>query len=110
MNALVRQLQPATQEVPTMAKKSGAMQKRSKKTKTTRSSASGARSGRGNAQKRELVVPRGDKRYVRRDSSGRFDEVDDVGRSLPQDRKRSAKKTSVKGQGDRGDRSRRKSK
>ena len=57
------------------------------------------------AGKRELIEPtKGDKRYVRRDAQGRFSEVDDVGRSLSQDRKRKAKTTSKPGQGDRGDR------
>jgi hypothetical protein len=57
------------------------------------------------ARKRELIEPtRGDKRYVRRDSKGRFKEVDDVSRSLSQDRKRKAKRSAPKGQGDRGDR------
>lgn len=54
--------------------------------------------------KRELVSPRGDKRYVRRDSSGRFSESDDVGRSMSADRRRAAKTKASKGQGDRGDR------
>jgi len=57
-------------------------------------------------KKRELIAPRGDKRYVRRDDEGKFQEVEDVGRSLSQDRKRKAKKTSGKGQGDKGDRKR----
>lgn len=56
--------------------------------------------------KRELIAPKGDKRYVRRDAAGRFKEVDSVGRSLIQDRKRSAKTVAKKGQGDRGDRTR----
>ncbi len=56
-------------------------------------------------RKRELIQPRGtDKRYVRRDSQGRFKEVVDVGRSLSQDRKRQSKTVSKPGQGDRGDR------
>jgi hypothetical protein len=57
---------------------------------------------------RELIEPNpGDKRYVRRDSKGRFtkDQVD-VGRSLSQDRQRKAKHSTKKGQGDRGDRKR----
>lgn len=59
------------------------------------------------AGKRELIEPhKGDKRYVRRDAQGRFSEVEDVGRSLTQDRKRQAKNTSKPGQGDRGDRKR----
>ena len=55
--------------------------------------------------KRELIEPNpGDKRYVRRDEKGRFDEVVDVGRSLTQDRQRDAKGKSTPGNGDRGDR------
>lgn len=55
--------------------------------------------------KRELIEPhKGDKRYVRRDERGRFTEVDDVGRSLSQDRKRHATTKSKRGEGDRGDR------
>jgi hypothetical protein len=57
------------------------------------------------AGKRELIEPhKGDKRYVRRDARGRFTEVEDVGRSLSQDRKRQAKTASKPGHGDRGDR------
>jgi len=56
--------------------------------------------------KREAISPNGDKRYVRRDSQGRFTESDDVGRSLSQDRKRRAKTKTKSGYGDRGDRKR----
>jgi hypothetical protein len=57
------------------------------------------------AGKRELIEPtKGDKRYVRRDEKGQFKEVEDVGRSLTQDRKRQATAKSTKGQGDKGDR------
>jgi hypothetical protein len=56
------------------------------------------------AAKRELIAPRGDKRYVRRDAAGQFRESDDVGKSLGADRKRKAKKTAKRGQGDKGDR------
>lgn len=58
------------------------------------------------AGKRELIAPKGDRRYVRRDQRGRFKEVDDVGRSLAQDRRRRAKRSTTSGQGDRGDRDR----
>jgi hypothetical protein len=52
------------------------------------------------AAKRELIEPReGDKRFVRRDAQGRFNESDDAGRSLSQDRKRSAKELSTSGTG-----------
>ena len=57
------------------------------------------------AGKRELIEPnKGDKRYVRRDEKGQFKESDNVSRSLSQDQKRTAKNTTTKGQGDRGDR------
>ena len=54
--------------------------------------------------KRELIDTGTDKRYVRRDERGRFTESVDVGRSLSQDQKRKATKTTTPGQGDRGDR------
>lgn len=57
--------------------------------------------------KRELISPKGDKRYVRRDAKGQFTESDDVGRSLRQDRQRHAKTESKPGFGDRGDRRKR---
>jgi hypothetical protein len=53
---------------------------------------------------RELIDTGTDKRYVRRDEQGRFDEVEDVGRSSAQDQRRDAQNESRKGQGDRGDR------
>lgn len=57
------------------------------------------------AAKRELIEPhKGDKRYVRRNKKGQFNEVDDVGRSLAADRRRKAKTVSKSGQGDKGDR------
>ena len=56
------------------------------------------------AAKRELIDTGTDKRYVRRDPSGRFKESDDVGRSLAQDRQRKAKTKAKPGQGDKGDR------
>ena len=56
-------------------------------------------------KKRELIEPHeGDKRYVRRDDQGRFEESDDVSRSLSQDQKRQAETKSKPGQGDKGDR------
>ncbi|HET8818183.1 MAG TPA: hypothetical protein VFM73_01395 [Xanthomonadaceae bacterium] len=55
--------------------------------------------------KRELIEPNpGDKRFVRRDEQGRFEESDDVSRSLAQDVRKDASHESGKGQGDRGDR------
>jgi hypothetical protein len=52
---------------------------------------------------RELINTGSDKRYVRRDSGGKFSESDDVGRSLSQDRRRKAKTAAKSGQGDKGD-------
>jgi hypothetical protein len=54
--------------------------------------------------KRELIAPKGDKRYVRRDTKGRFKESDDVGRSLARDVRQHAKTRAKRGEGDRGDR------
>jgi hypothetical protein len=54
--------------------------------------------------KRELIAPKGDKRYVRRDERGRFEESDDVGHSLASDVRKRAKTKAKSGQGDRGDR------
>jgi hypothetical protein len=59
------------------------------------------------SRKRELIDTGNDKRYVRRDEKGRFDEVVDVGRSLAQDRRHKAKHEVPPGQGDRGDQKRR---
>ena len=55
---------------------------------------------------RELIDTGRDKRFVRRDDRGEFDEVSDVGRSLAQDRKQAAKTKVPPGQGDRGDQKR----
>ena len=63
------------------------------------------------SDKRTLIAPNGDKRYIKRNEKGQIKESDDVGKSLSQDRKRKAK-TKVKpgygDQGDHGDQSRRK--
>ena len=56
---------------------------------------------------RELIDTGTDKRYVRRDEKGQFKESDDVGRSLSQDMKKSAKTEVKSGQGDRGDQKKR---
>ena len=58
------------------------------------------------AAKRELIDTGKDKRYVRRDGLGQFHEVDNVSRSLSQDRRRKAKTVVKEGQGDKGDRKR----
>ena len=57
------------------------------------------------APKRKLINTGTNKLFVRRNARGTsFNEVEDVGRSLAQDRRRKAKKTAKRGQGDRGDR------
>jgi hypothetical protein len=54
--------------------------------------------------KRELIDTGKDKRYVRRNDQGQFEQSVDVGRASSQDQKRKAKTKAPKGQGDRGDR------
>jgi hypothetical protein len=76
---------------------------------TKRSSAkrSATRSGavkRKTASRRELIEPKkGAKRFVRRNATGEFKNVVDVGRSLAADRRRKSKTKVAKGQGDRGE-------
>ena len=53
---------------------------------------------------RELIDTGTDKRFVRRDKEGKFQESDDVGRSLAQDQKRDSGMKPKKGEGDKGDR------
>jgi hypothetical protein len=55
------------------------------------------------AGKSELIDTGTDKRFVRREEKGRFEDVVDVGKSLSQDRKRQAKHEAKPGHGDRGD-------
>ena len=55
---------------------------------------------------RELIDTGTDKRFVRRNEKGQFDEVADVGRSLSRDRQQKAAKKVPSGQGDRGDQKR----
>jgi len=53
---------------------------------------------------RELIEPhKGDKRYVRRDENGRFEESDDVSRSLSQDVRQHAQTKKPRNEGDKGD-------
>jgi len=73
--------------------------------KPTQKSETNMANKRGNG-KRELVDTGADKRYVRRDAKGKFNESDDQGRSLGQDVKHKAKTTVKSGQGDRGDQKR----
>jgi len=64
------------------------------------------KTARRKAAKRELINTGSNKLFVRRNKRGTsFKEVEDVGRSLAQDRRRKAKSVAKRGQGDRGDRS-----
>jgi hypothetical protein len=56
------------------------------------------------SNKRELIDTGNDKRYVKRDSEGRFKDIVDVGSSLATDRKQHSKTKVKSGEGDRGDR------
>ena len=53
---------------------------------------------------RELIDTGNDKRYVRRDEDGKFNESEDVGKASAQDQERDAESDTRSGQGDRGDR------
>jgi hypothetical protein len=55
---------------------------------------------------RELIDTGKDKRFVRRNEKGQFEDVADVGRSLARDRQQQAKTKVPPGQGDRGDQKR----
>ena len=57
---------------------------------------------------RELLEPKGNKSYVRRDANGRFTSSHvDVGASLAQDRQKAAKRTVPAGHGDKGNQKKR---
>jgi hypothetical protein len=77
------------------AKRSGAKRTTAKRSATKRPAA-----------KRTRLTPKGDARFVRRDTRGRIKESDDVGRSLKVDKRKKAKTTAKSGQGDKGDRRR----
>jgi hypothetical protein len=55
-------------------------------------------------RKRELIDTGNDKRFVRRDSEGKFKDVVDVGKSLAADRRQHSSTKVKSGQGDKGDR------
>ena len=55
---------------------------------------------------RESIDTGKNKMFAKRDAKGQFKEIDDVGRSLTADRRRSAKTTVKSGHGDQGDRPR----
>jgi hypothetical protein len=60
-------------------------------------------SSKRSTNKRELVAPKGDKRYMKRNSNGQLKESDDQSRLLSRDRKKSAKTNVKPGYGDKGD-------
>ena len=76
--------------------------KKSRRKKATKKATK--RTSRKKSAARELIAPRGNKRYVRRDRRGRITESDDQSRSLSTDRRRKAKTRVKAGQGDKGDR------
>jgi hypothetical protein len=85
-----------------MAARKKAAKKKAAKKKTAK-----RKTGRRKAAKRELIDTGTNKLFVRRNKRGTsFKEVEDVGRSLTQDRRRKAKTAAKRGQGDRGDRRR----
>ena len=53
--------------------------------------------------KRELIDTGTDKRYVKRNKDGTFNDVVDVGRSLAADRRSKSKSVAKPGYGDQGD-------
>lgn len=85
------------------AKAKSKSKSKSKGKRSSGSGSSGSSSNRRSSSKRELIAPRGNKRFVRRGKGGEFSESDDVSRSLSTDRRRAAKKKAKRGQGDRGD-------
>jgi hypothetical protein len=91
-----------------MATKKATKKKTAKKGTKKGGEKSGKKTGKKKAKrtatKRELIAPRGDARYVRRNANGEFDESDDVGRSQAADRRKKAKRSAKPGQGDKGDR------
>jgi hypothetical protein len=60
------------------------------------------------SQKRDLIKPNEDARYVKRDAGGKIKESDDMGKSLKADRQQKAKTTVKPGYGDQGDQKRKK--
>jgi hypothetical protein len=76
------------------------------KRKTTKRATKATTQKRRGTGKRELVANRAGDFYARRTGSGQFKEMDQRGRSLSADRRKKAKTTAKRGQGDRGDRKR----
>jgi hypothetical protein len=84
-----------------------AARKKAAKKKASKKKAAKKKTARRKAAKRELIDTGTNKLFVRRNKRGTsFKEVEDVGRSLTQDRRRKAKTVAKRGEGDRGDRRR----
>lgn len=75
--------------------------------KATSSKGGSKKQARGSG-KRELVENAAGDFYAKRDKDGQFSEMDERGRSLAADRRRSAKTTVKSGYGDQGDQAGRK--
>ena len=58
------------------------------------------------SSKRELIDTGKNKMFAKRDAKRQFKEMDDVGRSMKADRRRTVKTTVKSGHGDQGDRPR----
>jgi hypothetical protein len=87
------------------AKKAAVSRKTSaSKKKTTRKKTATSRSAKRGTGKRDTVNAPNATFYARRGAGGEFREMDEKGKSLAADRRQRAKKTSVSGMGDRGDR------
>jgi hypothetical protein len=81
------------------------MARKTQKTAKARKSQKTAKTARaGQAEKRDLVRRPKASAYSKRTASGRFSEMDDVGRSQAADKRRQAKTTVPSGYGDLGDR------
>jgi hypothetical protein len=61
-------------------------------------------STRKRAARRERIDTGTDKRYIRRGTSGRIKESDDVGQASASDQRKRARTKAKRGQGDKGDR------
>jgi hypothetical protein len=93
-----------------VAKKAASRAKRSSSAKGGRKrTAKGAKksSAKRGSSKRSTVDTGRNKMFAKRTAKGRFKEMDDVGRSLSTDRRRTAKKKTKSGYGDQGDRKKR---
>lgn len=76
--------------------------------KSMAKSASKSAAQKSGSEKRSLIEPKGDKRYIKRNEKGQIKESDDQGKSLSQDVKQHAKKEVKPGYGDQGDQPRKK--